>query len=219
MWSIDLGTTALPFPFVETVVRAGEKGKKFIWGRSNRSVLKPYFKSSFFFFPSCITVQITLKFVKYLWKIQRRYPGKKFLTQIFYEQEVCGKKKFPEGDLGAKADHFDVDVGWTLTWRGGAQKPVDWPSVGPSLPFVLAQTTQDTCASKWEQNTHTSQDAKRGVDVTTRAPGDGRRPQGGSEGAYSAYARVCLHLSVLGLPGTHTWWQIVEIQGAGRKEE
>lgn len=85
------------------------------------------------------------------------------------------------------------------------RKPVDRPSVGPSLPFVLAQTTQEILVLQSGNKTHTSQDAKMGVNVATRAPGDGRRPRGGSEGAYPAYARVCLHLSVLGLPGTHTW--------------
>ena len=149
--------------------------------------------------------------MKYLWKIQPRYPGKKFITQIFYEQEACGKKNFPEGDLRAKADHFDVGVGWTLTWRGRARKPVDRPSAGPSLPFVLAQTTLEILVLQSGKRTHTSGDAKRGFNVATRALGDGRRPQGGSEGAYAAYAWVCLHLSVLGFLGTCRWWQIVEI--------
>lgn len=144
-----------------------------------------------------------------MWNIFEKFnpgiQGKNFLTQIFYEQEACGKKNFPEGDLGAKADHFDVGVGWTLTWRGGARKPVDRPSVGPSLPFVLAQTTQEILVLQRGNKTQKSQDAKMGVNVATRAPRDGRRPRGGSEGAYPAYARVCLHLSVLGLPGTHMW--------------
>lgn len=82
---------------------------------------------------------------------------------------------------------------------------MDRPSAGPSLPFVLAQTTLEILVLQSGKRTHTSGDAKRGFNVATRALGNGRRPQGGSEGAYAAYAWVCLHLSVLGFLGTCRW--------------
>lgn len=155
--------------------------------------------------------------MKYLWKIQPRYPGKKLLTQIFYEQEACGKKNFQKETWGQKLT--TLMWMWDGLWHGGAGRGSLWtdPLWGHHFPLFWPRPHKILVLQSGNK-THTSQDAKRGVNVAIRAPGDGRRPQGGSEGAYSAYAQVCLHLSVLGLPGTHTWWQIVEIQGAGRKE-